>query len=96
MMRNFFEMFLRARQALEFSHSQDPKADIGPIKIPQCSGPYPTVRLGLRLSNYLRPLTHELARRVDRRGDEARGMHESAYVGCKGDICERLPNNRDI
>ena len=64
MMRNFFEMFLRARQALEFSHSQDPKADIGPIKIPQCSGPYPTVRLGLRLSNYLRPLTHELARRL--------------------------------
>src|SRR5262249_51732355 len=25
MMRNFFEMFLRARRALEFSHSQDPK-----------------------------------------------------------------------
>jgi hypothetical protein len=25
MVRNFFEMFLRARRALEFSHSQDPK-----------------------------------------------------------------------
>src|SRR5262249_30220768 len=25
MMRNFFEMFLRARRALEFSHSQDPQ-----------------------------------------------------------------------
>jgi hypothetical protein len=25
MMRNFFEMFLRARRAPEFSHSQDPK-----------------------------------------------------------------------
>src|SRR5258708_36526862 len=24
MVRNFFEMFLRARRALEFSHSQDP------------------------------------------------------------------------
>ena len=23
-------------------------------------------------------------------------VHESAYGGCKGDICERLPNNRDI
>jgi len=26
MVRNFFEMFLRARRALEFSHSQDPTA----------------------------------------------------------------------
>jgi hypothetical protein len=26
MVRNFFEMFLRARRALEFSHSQDPSA----------------------------------------------------------------------
>jgi len=25
MVRNFFEMFLRARRALEFSHSQDPE-----------------------------------------------------------------------
>ena len=25
MVRNFFEMFLRARRALEFSHSQDPQ-----------------------------------------------------------------------
>ena len=25
MMRNFFDMFLRAQRALEYSHSQDPK-----------------------------------------------------------------------
>ena len=29
MVRNFFEMFLRARRALEFSHSQDPQRSIG-------------------------------------------------------------------
>src|SRR5262245_27822702 len=29
MVRNFFEMFLRARQALEFSHSQDPQRTRG-------------------------------------------------------------------
>jgi hypothetical protein len=30
MVRNFFEMFLRARRALEFSHSQDPKRTSAP------------------------------------------------------------------
>jgi hypothetical protein len=29
MVRNFFEMFLPARCAPEFSHSQDPISDIG-------------------------------------------------------------------
>jgi hypothetical protein len=28
MVRNFFEMFLRARRALEFSHSQDQKLTV--------------------------------------------------------------------
>jgi len=32
MLRNFFEMFLRARRALEFSHSQDPNPTWGELK----------------------------------------------------------------
>src|SRR6266508_1810562 len=33
MMRNFSEMFLRARRALEFSHDQDPKPTFRPLAI---------------------------------------------------------------
>jgi hypothetical protein len=32
MVRDFFEMFLPARRALEFSHSQDPKRTLGWIR----------------------------------------------------------------
>src|SRR5215831_21176673 len=41
MVRNFFEMFLRARRALEFSHSQDPNRALADWR--QATG---AVRLG--------------------------------------------------
>ena len=37
MLRNFFEMFLRARRALEFSHSQDPTETLVAQDVWQCA-----------------------------------------------------------
>ena len=39
MVRNFFEMFLRARRALEFSHSQDPTRTLTALKFRSAAGP---------------------------------------------------------
>src|SRR5262245_33150942 len=42
MMRNFSEMLLRARSALEFSHGQDPQQTSQPCGVAQC---FPSLRL---------------------------------------------------
>src|SRR5262249_5892802 len=43
MVRNFFEMFLRARRALEFSHSQDPRRTDAAAKSRTATSPHLSV-----------------------------------------------------
>ena len=37
MMRNFFDMFLRAQRALEYSHSQDPEQTSNDVRSPHAA-----------------------------------------------------------
>ena len=57
MVRNFFEMFLRARRALEFSHSQDPKrpSHTQAFTAPACRGRFNSWR-GNRFRRFISSL----------------------------------------